>query len=163
MKRSKYEKELFEAYIATPEKFEWYQKAFDYFESREGRMSWYWNNWAFLGGVWYLLYRKQMKWALIILFAILLLGVVLPMHIFPFVLLFIEILIGGFGTFFIYRQYKEKRKELESILSDKEKRILVMHHQIGGVSKIVIPMAIVMLISFVLIVAGLLSMADSAV
>ena len=31
MKQADYEKEMFEAFIATPAKFAWYQKAFDHF------------------------------------------------------------------------------------------------------------------------------------
>lgn len=163
MKKADYEQEIFEAYISTPTKFDWYQKAFKHFDENEGKLSWYWNNWAMLGGFWYFLYRKQMKIALIVLFAVLLLGAILPMRLLAFVFLFFSIALGGFGTYFIYAQYREKCKELETILPDEEKRILVMYQQIGGTNRLAIPMAILTLLSFVLIVIGLIVMAGRGV
>ncbi len=163
MKKVNYEKEMFEAYIATPAKFEWYQKAFEHFDKNEGKLSWYWNSWAMLGGFWYFLYRKQMKIALIVLFVVLVLGAILPMRLLAFVFLFFSIALGGFGTYFVYAQYREKCKELEMILPDEEKRILLMHRQIGGINGLAIPMAIFTLLSFVLIVIGLFVMAGRGV
>ena len=163
MKDALYEKEMFEAYIGTPEKFDWYQKAFDYFDSREGKLSWYWNSWAMIGGFWYFLYRKQMKVALIILFVTVVLGLLLPVRILPFALLFLAVALGGFGTFFVYRQYKEKSKEMETILGDKKKSILLMRYQIGGVNRLAIGMGIFTVVSFVLIMIGLVVMAGRGV
>jgi len=162
MKRAEYEKEIFEAYIATPKKFDWYRKAFDYFDKRKGKLSWYWNNWAFLGGFWYLLYRKQMKMALIVLFVTMLLIAIVPSHILLPLLLALNILIGGFGTCFVYKNYLEKREEIETILPDDEKRIAVMQRQVGGINRWAIPVALLTLISLLLIIAGLVGIAERA-
>lgn len=158
MKNLQYERELFEAYIGTPEKFDWYEKAFEYFEQREKKMSWYWNIWAMIGGFWYLLYRKQMKVAMIVLFVSIVLGAILPMGLLLFVILLFAIAMGGFSTYFVYAQYLIKREELEAIVDDEEKQILLMRYQIGGVNKLAIPMAIITLISLILIVIGLIVM-----
>ena len=162
MKRAEYEKDIFEAYIATPKKFDWYRKAFDYFETRKGKLSWYWNSWAFLGGFWYFLYRKQMKMALIVLFVIMLLSIITPSHILLPLLLALQVLIGGFGTFFVYKNYLDKREEIERILPDDEKRIAVMQRQVGGINRWAIPVALLTLVSLVLIIAGLVGIAGRA-
>jgi len=158
VKQVDYEKEMFEAFIATPAKFAWYQKAFDHFEKKEGKLSWYWNIWAMLGGFWYFLYRKQMKMALIVLFAALVLGAIVPMQIIIPVFLIIGLLIGGFGTYYIYTLYLEKREEIEAIIPEDEKRIIVMQTQVGGINRWAIPMAVIALVSLVLIIVGLMSM-----
>ena len=163
MKSNEYEKEMFEAYIETPAKFDWYRKAFDYFDKREGKLSWYWNSWAFLGGFWYFLYRKQMKMAMIVLFALLIMAVIVPAHILIALFVVLSILIGGFGSYFVYTNYLEKKREIEMIVPDKEKRILVMKKQVGGVNRWAIPMAIFALISLILIIVGLMRMAERAV
>ncbi|MEA3490851.1 MAG: hypothetical protein U9R27_03035 [Campylobacterota bacterium] len=163
MKKSEYEQELFEAYIGTPEKFDWYTQAFEYFEQRENRMSWYWSIWAMIGGFWYLIYRKQMKMAMIVLFVSIFLGAILPMGLLPFVMLLFAIAMGGFGTYFVYAQYRTKREELEAVLDDEEKRILIMKYKIGGVNRLAIPMAIIMLISLISIVIGLAVMSGRVV
>jgi hypothetical protein len=160
VKKAVYEKEIFEAFIGTPEKYDWYRKAFDYFESRDGKMSWYWNNWAFLGGFWYFLYRKQMKMALIVLFVVLVLGAVIPMQMLAPLVLVLGVLIGGFGTYFIYKLYLEKREEIEAILPEDEKRIIVMQTQVGGINRWAVPMAIFTVVSLVLIIVGLITMAE---
>jgi len=162
MKRGKYETEMFEAYIGTPEKFDWYRKAFEYFDKREGKLSWYWNNWAFFGGFWYFLYRKQMKMAMIVLFTLLVMAVIVPIHILIVLFVVLSILIGGFGSYYIYSSYQEKKREIEMIVPEKEKRIIVMKNQVGGVNRWAIPMALFALISLVLIIVGLMRIAERA-
>jgi len=158
MKKADYEKEMFEAFIGTPAKFVWYQKAFDYFDKKGKKPSWYWNLWAMLGGFWYFLYRKQMKMALIVLFAALVLGAVVPMQLILPVFLIMGLLIGGFGTYYVYKLYLEKREEIEAIIPEDEKRIIVMQAKVGGINRWAIPMAVLALVSLVLIIAGLMSM-----
>lgn len=158
MKKADYEKEIFEAFIATPAKFVWYQKAFDHFEKKEGKLSWYWNIWAMLGGFWYFLYRKQMKMALIVLFAALLLGTIVPMQIIIPIFLIMSILIGGFGTYYIYKLYLEKKEEIEAIIPEDKKRIIIMQAKVGGINRWAMPMAVFALVSLVLIIVGLMSM-----
>jgi hypothetical protein len=162
MKQAEYEKALFEAYIATPGKFEWYKKAFDYFSQREGKLSWYWNSWAFLGGFWYFLYRKQMKMAMIVLFTLLVMAVIVPAHILIALFLFLSLLVGGFGSYFVYTNYLERKKEIEAIIPEREKRISIMRSQVGGVNRWAIPVALFALLSLVLIIVGLTRMAAVA-
>jgi len=158
VKEADYEKEMFEAFIATPAKFAWYQKAFDTFNKKGDKLSWYWNIWAMLGGFWYFLYRKQMKMALIVLLAALVLGAIVPMQIIIPLFLIMSLLIGGFGTYYVYKLYLEKREEIEAIIPEDEKRIIIMQAKVGGINRWAIPMAIFALVSLVLIIVGLMSM-----
>lgn len=158
MKKADYEKEMFEAFIATPKKFAWYQKAFDHFDKRGEKLGWYWNIWAMLGGFWYFLYRKQMKVALIVLFVALVLGAIIPMQTIIPVFLIMSILIGGFGTYYVYTLYREKKEEIEAIIPEDEKRIIIMQAKVGGINRWAIPMAAFALASLFLIIAGLMSM-----
>ena len=160
MNKKKYEKEIFEAYIATESQFEWYRKAFDFFDARDGKIGWYWNTWAALGGFWYFVYRKELNVALWILFVALLVGSLLPYGWYLFAIPLSMILMGGFGTYFIYRQYMEKKRRLESVLKDEQKSIIIMKHQFGGVHLWSIYVAIFSLITFVLIVVGLYGMSS---
>ena len=159
MKKAEYEKAIFEAYIATPQKFDWYQKAFDYFDKRGGKLSWYWNSWAFLGGFWYFIYRKQMKMAMVFLFAVLILAVIVPIHLLLPLYLAISIATGGFGTYYVYRNYLERKEEIETIIPEEKRRIAIMQKQLGGVNRWAIPVALFALLSFVLIIVGLFGIA----
>jgi len=140
MKKEQYERDIFEAYIATESQFEWYRKAFDFFDARGGKIGWYWNIWAALGGFWYFIYRKEMNIALWTLFITIFVAMLLP-----------------FG-WYIFKQYHEKKKRLESILKDEMKSIVVMRHQLGGVHLWSIYIAIFSLVALVLILIGLYSM-----
>lgn len=158
MKKATYEEKIFEAYIGTPKKYAWYRNAFEYFEKRGRKLSWYWNTWAMLGGFWYFLYRRQLKMALIILFVTLILGVLLPLPFFLYALVLMAVLMGGFGTWFVYKQYLEKHDEIETVVKEDEKRIMAMQ-QVGGISPWAIPTAFFALVSLILIVVGLFVMA----
>jgi hypothetical protein len=158
VKQTNYEKEMFEAFIATPAKFAWYQKAFDHFNKKGEKLSWYWNIWAMLGGFWYFLYRKQMKMALIVLFVTVILGAVIPMQMILPIFLIMSLLMGGFGTYAVYRLYLEKKEEIEAVIPDNQKRLFVMQTQVGGINRWAIPMSIIALVSLVLIMVGLMSM-----
>ncbi len=154
---------MFEAFIATPAKYEWYRKAFDHFEKKGGQLSWYWNSWAFLGGFWYFLYRKQMKLALLVLFVALVLGAIVPMQMLIPLLVIVGVLIGGFATYYIYKLYLEKKEEIEAVIPEDEKRIKVMQFRVGGVNRWAIPAAVFTVVSLVLIVVGLVIMAGRSV
>jgi len=144
---------LFEAYIATPGQYDWYRKAFAAL-GKNGKMSWYWNTWAMLGTFWYFLYRKQMKMALITLFVLMLLGLLLPFPLFVAAYLIIMLLCGGYGTWFVYTQYRERRKEVEALVKDREKRIAMMQ-RFGGVNRWAIPVGAFAFASLILILVGL--------
>ncbi|MBL0721512.1 MAG: hypothetical protein JJV88_02905 [Sulfurovum sp.] len=149
-----YNTNIIEVFIATPKKFDWYKKAFNYFEVNLNAR-WYWNSGAFIGGFWYLLFRKDLKSALMILFIELILGAVLSLKIFLLIFLLISILIGGFGTFFIYRKYKKDRAGIEAMFQDTAKRIGVISI-IGGVNPIAYYAGIFSMLSLLLILIGLL-------
>lgn len=159
MKKKTYEQELFEAYIATPEKFEWYKKAFDHFDANDGKARWYWNSWAMIGNFWYFIYRKQTQVALAILFVTLLCASLLPLIYTLFYILFLSIAMGGFGTYFVYDHYQNKKKELEQIVQNETKSIIIMKHQIGGVNRWAIWFALVSLVAFSLILYSLVEIA----
>jgi len=162
MTHNEYEKALFEAYIATPKSFDWYRKAFEHFERREGKMGWYWNSWAFLGGFWYFLYRRESKMAMIVLLVMLLIGIVVPTPMMLPLLLLLHLLIGGFGTYYVYKGYRKQKEEIEAIVPNEEKRLAFMRYQLGGVNRWAIPMAIFAFVSLVLIVIGLAVVAHGA-
>jgi len=151
-----YNEDMLNAFIATPNKFNWYKMAFNHFEVNS-KARWYWNNGAFLGGFWYLLFRKDLKSALIILFIELLLGAILPLNIFIIVFLFISILIGGFGTFIIYAKYKKDRSGIEAMFKDKAKRVGVIRI-IGGVNPTAYYAGILSMFSLFLIFTSLFVM-----
>jgi len=155
MDKKQYEKEIFEAFIATESQYEWYHKAFDYYDARDGKIGWYWNNWAMIGGFWYLLYRKEMNIALWILFITLLIATILPFGLYLYAIPIYMISMGGFATYFIYKQYHNKRERLESILKDETKSIVVMKHQLGGVNYWAIHVALLSLVALILILIGL--------
>ncbi len=160
MNKKQYEKEIFEAYIATESQFEWYRKAFDFFDARDGKIGWYWNTWAALGGFWYFVYRKELNVALWVLFAVLLVGSVLPYGLYIFAIPIFMILMGGFGTYFIYKQYIEKKKRLEDAFKDEKKSIIVMKYQLGGVYLWSIYVAIFSWAALALILLSLYSMSN---
>ncbi len=159
MKNPTYEQELFEAYIATPDKFEWYKKAFDHFDANGGKASWYWNSWAMIGNFWYFIYRKQTQVALSILFVTLLCASLLPLIYTLIYILFLSIAMGGFGTYFVYNHYQSKKKELEEILQNETKALIIMKHQVGGVNRWAIWFSLFSLVTFILILYGLVQIA----
>jgi uncharacterized protein YneF (UPF0154 family) len=88
-------------------------------------MKWNWSWWAFLGGPAFLLYRKAYLASLLVF----LISVVTSLI--PIVGLVVSILVGGYGTYFIYKRYLKKRLEIESKITDENERILAMQ-QVGG-------------------------------
>lgn len=155
MSDSPYESELFFAYIGTPKSFHWYKEAFENYDANDGKLNWYWNSWAMIGNFWYFLYRKQTKIALIILFVFLVIATVLPLSWTIYVVIFASVAMGGFGTYPIYTTYHTKVQELQEIVNHEKKALLIMQHQIGGINHWAIPVGIFALVSFVLIIVGL--------
>jgi len=144
-----YSEDMLEAFISTPNRLDWYKKAFTHFEV-DDRARWYWNNGAFIGGFWYLLFRKDLKSALTIIFIELILGTILPLNIFIIFFIFISILIGGFGTFFIYKKYKMDRNGIEVMFQDNARRVGVIAI-IGGVNRIAYYAGVISILSLALI------------
>ncbi|MDD3592643.1 MAG: DUF2628 domain-containing protein [Sulfurovum sp.] len=121
-----YENKMVEAFIDKPEKTVWYQNSFKKYQVNGiDRVAWNWSWWAFFGGFFFLLYRKAYMAALG-LFVISLLASWVP--ILPFI---VSILTGGYATYFIFKNYSDKKKEVESSIQDTQTRIDTMR-ELGG-------------------------------
>ena len=121
-----YEHKMIDAFVDKPEKTLWYQNAFEKYQVNGiDRVAWNWSWWAFFGGFFFLLYRKAYMAALG-LFVLSFLASWVP--ILP---LIIYILTGGYATYFIYKNYSEKKKEVETTIEDTQTRIDTMR-ELGG-------------------------------
>lgn len=119
---SEYEKQMIAAFIDKPEKEVWYEHAFSkYSINGIDKMSWVWSWWAFAGGPLFLLYRKAYM-AAGILFALSILFSVIP-----FGSVIVWILSGGYSTYFVYKVYQAKKREIEAKINDEQERIETMH------------------------------------
>ncbi len=121
-----YTHKMVEAFIAKPEKTLWYEMSFQkYNVNGVDAMKWNWSWWGFAGGFLFLLYRKQYLAAFVVFFASMTLGMI------PFMGLFIAIMVGGYGTFFIYKGYKKKLLEIQESIEDEATQIETMA-EVGG-------------------------------
>jgi len=121
-----YEEKMIEAFIDKEDKTLWYQNAFSKYNINGiDVMKWHWNWWAFGGGFLYLLYRKQYIPSLILFILSITIGTI------PFISVLLMILSGGYATFFVYKGYKTKKKEIEEHIEDEELRIQTMR-EVGG-------------------------------
>ena len=148
-----YQDEMIEAFVDKPSKTLWYQNSFKKF-SMHGvdSLQWNWSWWAFGTGFLYLLYRKQYIPSLVLFFLSMLIGFI------PFVGTLIGmILAGGYSSYFVYKGYKKKLLEVETIVEDKEKRVEVMR-QVGGYHQWVIWVyAVLFVIVFFTIITALMT------
>jgi hypothetical protein len=132
-----YEYKMIEAFIDKPEVTSWYVQAFKKFTVHGvDVMRWHWSWWAFFGNIFYLLYRKSYLAAGILFLLTLVTGVI------PFGGLILWILTGGYAPYFVYKTYKEKRLEVESMIEDESKRIETMR-LVGGYNDWAIWVAVV--------------------
>ena len=123
---SDYDFRMIEAYIDKPEVTQWYVNAFKRFSANGvDVMKWHWSWWAFFGSVFYLLYRKSYLAAGVLFILIIISGIV------PLGSIILWILSGGYAPYFVYKAYKEKRLEVETMVEDDEKRIETMQ-MLGG-------------------------------
>ena len=121
-----YNHKILEAFIAKPEKTLWYEMSFSKFNiNGVDAMKWNWSWWGFAGGFLFLLYRKQYLAAAVVFFASMTIGMI------PFMGLVIAILVGGYGTFFVYKGYKKKLLEVENNIEDEILRVKTMA-EVGG-------------------------------
>ncbi len=117
---------MIEAFIGKPDKTLWYEMSFQKYNLHGvDAMKWNWSWWGFAGGFLFLLYRKQYLPALGVFIASMTLGMI------PFVGLIIAILVGGYGTFFVYKGYKKKLHEIQSNIEDESLQIQTMR-EVGG-------------------------------
>ena len=121
-----YQERMIEAYINKPSKTLWYQLSFQKFNINGiDTMKWNWSWWAFGGGFLYLLYRKEYLASLILFIASMTIGMI------PFAGLFLMILSGGYGSYFVYKGYKAKLSEIENIIENEDERVETMS-AVGG-------------------------------
>jgi len=127
-----FDNKMIEAFIGKPEKTVWYTLSFSKFNvNGVDTMKWNWSWWAFFGGFFFLLYRKQYIPALVVFIASVVLGII------PFGSLLVAILTGGYSTYFIYKGYKEKLAEVQRIVEGEDKQIETIA-ALGGVNKWVV-------------------------
>jgi hypothetical protein len=127
-----YEEEMLKAFVNKPEKYEWYKYAFNQYDlNGTPTMKWVWSWWAFFGGAAFLLYRKTYLAALIVFMISVVLSVI------PIIGFIFAILVGGYGTYSIYKRYINKKLEIESKITDENERILAMQ-EIGGYNQWVV-------------------------
>lgn len=122
-----YSNAMIEAFIDKPSETLWYQNAFEKFNiNGVDSMQWNWSWWAFGTGFLFLLYRKQYIPSLVLFILSMLMGII------PVIGgLLSMFLAGGYSTYFVYKGYKAKLTEVESVVEDEQKRIDTMR-QIGG-------------------------------
>ena len=139
---SEYEAKMLEAFVGKPESPEkglWYAIAFNKYDVNGiDVMKWHWSWWAFMGGIFFLLYRKAYA-AAGGLFLISLVSGIIPF----WGGLIVWILTGGFSTYFVYKAYKTKKLEIEAAQSDEKQRIFMME-QLGGYNQWVIWVAVIL-------------------
>ncbi len=148
---SEYSNRMIEAFIDKPEKTLWYQNAFALFNvNGMDVMKWKWSWWGFFSGFLFLLYRKQYVYALFLFIASISVGL-----FFPFGLI-LMILSGGFSTYFIYKVYQTKLKEIEVMIPDEDKRVEAMR-VVGGYNQWVVWLyGVLVTLIFLMIVAAIL-------
>ncbi len=148
--KNEYENQMIEAFINNSEKTAWYQEAFKKYQiNGVDKIAWNWNWWAFLGGPFYLLYRKAYLAGLVLFLTIGFFSI-------PGVIPIVPILAGGLSTYFIYKEYKKKKAEIERTIDDTQKRLDTMRI-VGGYNKwaIWVPAGIVVVLIVVSIYSGL--------
>ena len=156
---SEYDRQMIAAFIDKPEKEAWYEHAFSQYSINGiDKISWVWSWWAFAGGPLFLLYRKA-YFAAGLLFALTIL-----ISMIPFGSLVIWILSGGYSPYFIYKVYKDKKRQVESKISDEQERVETMRI-VGGYHTWVIWLGVALsllwivgVVAFVGMSAGIVSM-----
>lgn len=122
-----------EAFIDTPGKTGWYIISFKKFDVYGiERITWNWSWWAFFFDGWYLLYRKCYKEGIIVLLSVTFLTILVPQ-----ITLILKILCGGFLVFGVYKNFKIRTAEVESITQDYNQQLKILR-DLGGVNKIIV-------------------------
>ena len=119
--------DAFEAYIGTPEKFEWYKKVFEsYNVNGIEKFSWNWSWWSFFFAPIHLIYRKCYIEALIIW--------LIQVFLIPtgFISLVFYIGTAVISPLLIYRRYKRTLDKVEYSIDDEATKIDTIR-KLGGV------------------------------
>lgn len=146
-KHMSYEDKMLYAYIGEADKFFWYKKVFSKYENGS---IWSWSWYAFLFGFLYLIHRKCYLYG----FIAFVVGTLLS----PGIILY-KILMGGFGTYFIYTKYENKKREIEESTKDENLRLVAMSSA-GGTNMTIV---LVVLLPFVLCLMFLLLLIGIAI
>jgi hypothetical protein len=151
MQSNEYDDRMIEAFVDKAEVTTWYKNAFSKFDvNGVEKMTWVWSWWAFFGGIFYLLYRK----AYLAAGGLFILTIVAS--IIPFGGIALWIATGGLAPYFVYKVYLEKKREIETRISDEEKRIETMR-AVGGYHNWVIWVAVAIHAIFWIVVFSMLS------
>jgi hypothetical protein len=154
-----YEARMLEAFVGKPDQPEkglWYATAFSkYNVNGVDVMKWAWSWWAFMGGIFFLLYRKAYAAAGGLFLISLVSGII------PFGGLIVWVLTGGFSTYFVYKVYKTKKLEIEAVQSDENQRIAMMQ-ELGGYNQWVIWVAVIINVIVLIAIAMFASAIVSA-
>lgn len=127
--------DILEAYIGTPEKFEWYKKVFSSYDVNGiEKFSFNWSWWAFLGGPAYLAYRKCYLMAV----GLWLLQGLLQVFLSYFfaVGIFFNIVLGFICPWLVYKKYRKTIAEIENAENDFTVQV-EMARELGGVNTFV--------------------------
>lgn len=150
-----YEKEeVLEAYLGTPDKYQWYKNAFSKYEVNGiEKIAWNWSWYSFFFSYVYLVYRKCYVEAILLwIFQTI---VACTLGIAGIVIM---ILCGGFLPYLVYKKYKKTAIEVEKIHGDYEKKLETMK-ELGGVNKFARNIMIGLFILSILSVLGLAAFA----
>jgi len=159
IEKNEYENKMIEAFINNPKKTAWYQKSFKNYKVNGiekivwnlnwFKLAWNWNWWAFFAGPFFLFYRKAYLAGLVLLLLSTLFGI-------PGVIFILPILSGGFSTYFVYKEYRKKKAEIERTIDDTQKRLDTMRAD-GGYNKwaIWIPVAMLTVLIVVSVFNGI--------
>lgn len=148
-----YENEMVKAFVGKPnrpKKEQWYMNAFakmDENNKANSTISWKWSWYSFFFGPFFLLYRKAYMaaflWLLFLLVVVFVPIIVITSSLLNPIAtelisrifgLLCMILIGGFGTHFVYKAYLKKRKKIEEEFLDDHSRVEAMKKS-GGYHK----------------------------
>ena len=154
---NEYEAKMLEAFVGKPEspdKGLWYANAFSLYEQNGVEvMRWKWSWWAFFGGIWFLIYRKAYAaagWLFLIS---------IVASFIPFAGIVVSILAGGYSTYFIYKNYKVKKQEIEAANADESQRIATMQ-MVGGYNAWVAWVIPILILLGVIVAVAVPQMAD---
>lgn len=142
-----YEDKALLSYLGNEKGFDWYKKAFAKNDEKNGKFAWSWSLWAFLGGGWYLIYRR----AYIEGICLLILGVVLLFR-FPAMMLALKLSMGGIAPYIVYVKYKNMKYKIEGMMK-KESRRLEALEVAGGCFVPAIWMAVAVYSAIILFIA----------
>lgn len=147
---SEYEARMLEAFVGKPDEPEkglWYANTFaKYNVNGVDVMKWAWSWWAFMGGIFFLLYRKAYAAAGGLFLISLVSGII------PFGGMIVWVLTGGFSSYFVYKVYKTKKLEIEAAQNDEGQRIAMMQ-ELGGYNQWVIWVAVILNIIVLIAIA----------